>query len=179
MSIPPPNGQDPVCHSVNEDIHIHYIWPRNFTHLWWTLWLIVHGRSCNFLFNPPQGSLPNLMLGDYQTIIFLWHCLVVTSLRSRLTGVGLVCPCLAWSVSMCKECQLLMQWGGAGCDVGCVNFHTGPSLHMRGHLSWSDVLPHEACPPIYHWSFSSLEKHLPWPGWDCQASIWMTPIFQL
>ena len=105
-SIPPPNACEPVCHSVNEDVHVHYTWPRNFTHLWWMLWLTSMGEAIASHLST-QGSLPSLMLADCQTTIFLWHCLVVTPFGSRL------------------------DWGGTGTSIWCL-----VDAHTQGNTSF-------------------------------------------
>ena len=123
------------------------------------------------------------MLGDHQTIVFLWHCLAVTPSVSRLNwGWGwYICPTLGGHPCI-RECQLLMQWGGVSCDVGCMwlsmlVFH----FMYRVNLSWSDVLPHEACPAILSLIFPFPWKAwLPWLGWDCHlVSKLQTPIFMV
>ena len=95
MSIPPPNTCDPAGHSVNKDIPAHYTLSAIFTQLWWTLQLISMGETV-LPIDPPQESLPSLMRGDCQTIIYLWHCLAVTLCGSRidLGGTGTSIPCL-------------------------------------------------------------------------------------
>ena len=90
-----------------------------------------------------------------------------------LTGVGLVHLTHAWWMPMHKEPQFLMLWGGVNCNTGSIYVPVGLSLCMRGCLSWSDALPHEVCSPICPWSFSSLERYLPWLGQDCYVSnLW-------
>ena len=64
-----------------------------------------------------------------------------------LTGWGwYICPILGRHPHT-RECQFLMWWGRVSCSVGCMTACVGPSLHMKGHLLWSDDPPHEACPP--------------------------------
>ena len=133
-----------------------------------------HGRSHGFPFTHPR-----------EQIFLAWCWVIARPLPSRgvvllslpsgvgLTGVGLViCPMLGRHPCI-LECQLLMQWGGANCNVGCLNVHAALSLSMRGCLLQPGILPHKACPPICPWSSSSLERDPPWLGWDHQiSSLW-------
>ena len=133
----------------------------------------VHRKSCSFLLIHPRE-------------VFLAWCWVIARPLSSCGIVSLSLPLgvglavVGWYIHPLlgrhphiRECQLLMQWGGTSYNIGHVNACACLSLHMRGHLLWSDAQPHEACPPIYLWSSSSLERHLPWQGQDHQVSnLW-------
>ena len=70
--------------------------PKLFTHFQWDALADIHGKSHNFLLNPPQGSLTGRSLGDCTTIILLWCHLHFTSHGSRLAwgGAGTPVPCM-------------------------------------------------------------------------------------
>ena len=135
----------------------------------------IHGRSHSFPFIHPRE------------VFLAWHWVIARPLSSHgtylaVTPSGSRQAWLGWNWYIhpilgghphTRECQLLMQWGGVGCNVECMNFCAGFSLHMRGCLLQSDTLPQEACPPIYPWPSSSLERQLPWLGQDHQVSnLW-------
>ena len=136
----------------------------------------IHGRSHSFLFIHPRE-------------VFLAWCWVIARPLSSfgiallsfppgvgLTGVGLVHLSHTWQTPMCKGTPAsdAMRRSQLQCRMCEFLFIcSGLSLHMRGGLSWSDILLFEACPPICPWSSSSLEKYLPWLGWDHQVSnLW-------
>ena len=58
-SFPQPNACVPL------DVNSHVMLPVVFTHLLWMDVVDVHGRSCNFPINPPQGSLTGRALGNH------------------------------------------------------------------------------------------------------------------
>ena len=125
-SIPLPNACNPV------DIHSHYMLPEVFTHPQWTLWWMATGEFIASLIHPRE--------------VFLAWCWVIAR---PLTFRGIVLLSLALGSRL--------NWGGAGTSVPCLAdtqtqgntsfWWNEKSLHMRGHPPWSDVSPHEACPP--------------------------------
>ena len=168
--------------------------------IWWYLWVDIypstkHMWSCQpfcqwrhpcplhiaWKLHPSSGDAPvdiNRRNHSFPFIhpreVFLAWCWVIARLLSSwlgLTGVGLVHPSHAWWTLMHRGMPVsdTMRRSQLWCRM--CDFHAGLSFHMRGHLLQSDVLPHEACPPICPWSSFSLERCLPWLGWDCQVSI--------
>ena len=175
MSIPPPDAHKPVDHSAQEDIHAHYTLLWNLRPSSVDAPVDIHGRSHSFIFIHPRE------------VFLAWHWVITRPLSScgvvllslpsgvGLTGVRLVHLSHTWQTPMhVREHQLLMQWGGAQlwCRTAWISllvFH----FIWWDVCHWSDILPHEACPPTCPWSSSSLERHLPWLRQDCQASnLW-------
>ena len=157
------HGSHPVCYlmaSMGWDVYpsAECMWSCRqpcTLHITWSLHpysvdalVDVHERSCSFPLIHPRE------------VLLAW-CWVITRPPSSTGVVSLSLPLgvglNGWGWYICsvpdrhphiREHQLLMQWGGVSCDVGCVTIHIGLSLHMRGCPLWSDTPPHEACPPI-------------------------------
>ena len=133
-----------------------------------------HRRSCSFPFIHPREvflAWSWVITRSLSSCVVLSHC--HSSPGVGLTGAGLVHPSHTWWTPTYKgtpasdTMRRSLLWCRM-CECPCWSF-----TFTRGCLLWSDTLPHEACPPICPWSSSSLERHLPWLGQDCQVSnLW-------
>ena len=185
-SIPLPNALNPVGHSVNEDINTHYTLPGIFSHPQWMFQLTSTEEAIASHWSTPEVSPA-------------WHWVVARPSSScgvvllslpqgvGLTGVGLVHLSHTWQTPTHKGIPVSDAMGRSQlqcrmheCSGWSVTSYEGTSVMIWcttswgwGHLSWSNAPPLEACPPIYPWSSSTLERHLPWLGQDHQAlNLW-------
>ena len=185
------HGGHPVCYpmaSTGWDVYpstkcMWSFWPfcqwrhPHPLHITWNL----HPSSVDALADI-NGTSHSFLLIHPREVFLAWHWVIARPLSScgivllshplgvGLTGVGQVHLSILGGHPLPRESQVLTWWWGASCNVGCMNVHAGLSLHMRGHLLWTDVLPHMAYPPICLWSSSSPERYLPSLGWDHQVS---------
>ena len=176
-SIPPPSACNPVHHSVNEDIHVHYTWPRNFTHLWWTLWLAYMGEAIDsHLYHPREVSLA-------------W-CWVITRPSSScgvvllslplgvgLTGVGLVHLSCAWPTCKGTPASDTMRRSQLWCRMHefpdwSFTLYEGISVTIWHTTSWG-LSSHLSLIFLFPWKVSALTR-MRSPGFNPMA-----PIFQL